>query len=316
MRHPGETTSIDICVCTFQRVELLHTLESLDRLKMMKDHEVRIILVDNDWKPTAKALVDDFAKKSKHPIAYLHAPAGNISIARNKCLEASTAKLVAFIDDDEIVTENWLKCLIQEMQTSGADVVLGPVIARHLDPAPNWLKSGDFHSTYPVWIKGQIRTGYTCNVLMKMTAPSLSGRRFNLLRGQTGGEDTEFFKKVFECGGRFSYSENAIVTETVPEKRATFDWLMKRRFRAGQTHGKLLAEPLGTPAKVFETARALSKVFYCALCYCLHITSRTRRNTALLRGGLHIGTVSGILGFNELEQYGMSASTGVSNEPT
>lgn len=316
MRYPGEPTSIDICVCTFQRVELLHTLESLNRLQMIKGHEVRIIVVDNDWKPTAKALVDGFADKSNHPITYLHGPAGNISIARNKCLEVSTAKLVAFVDDDEIVTENWLKSLIQEMQTSGADVVLGPVIASHLDVAPKWLKVGDFHSTYPVWVNGQIRTGYTCNVLMNMTAPSISGRRFNLLRGQTGGEDTEFFKKVFESGGRFSYSEDAVVTETVPEKRATFDWLMKRRFRAGQTHGKLLAEPLGTAAKMFETARALSKVIYCGLCSCLHITSRTRRNTALLRGGLHIGTISGILGFNELEQYGMSASTGVSNEQT
>lgn len=316
MRHPGEPTSIDICVCTFQRVELLHTLESLNRLEMIEGHEVRIIVVDNDWKPTAKSLVNGFAKKSNHPVTYLHAPASNISIARNKCLEASTAELVAFVDDDEIVTESWLKSLIQEMQTSRADVVLGPVIAHHLDVAPKWLKSGDFHSTYPVWVKGQIRTGYTCNVLMNMMAPSLLGHRFNLLRGQTGGEDTEFFKKVFESGGRFSYSEDAVVTETVPEKRATFDWLMKRRFRAGQTHGKLLADPLGTAAKAFETARALSKFIYCGLCCCLHITSRTRRNTALLRGGLHLGTISGILGFNELEQYGMSASTGVSNEPT
>lgn len=316
MRHPGELTSIDICVCTFQRAELLHTLESLNRLAMLEGYEVRIIVVDNDWKPTAKALVDEFTDRSKHPITYLHGPAGNISIARNKCLEASSAKLVAFIDDDEIVTEHWLKRLIQEMQSTGADVVLGPVIASYQDNAPRWLGVGDFHSTYPVWVKGQIRTGYTCNVLMNMAAPSIAGRRFNLSRGQTGGEDTEFFKKVFESGGRFSYSEDAVVTETVPERRATFDWLMRRRFRAGQTHGKLLAESLGTAPKMFETARAFSKVIYCLLCSCLHITSRTRRNTALLRGGLHIGTISGMLGFDELEQYGISASTGVSNEPT
>lgn len=316
MTYQGEPTSIDICVCTFQRAELLHTLESVNGLEMPAGYEARIIVVDNDWSPTAKALVDGFAEKSILPISYLHGPAGNISIARNRCLEASSADLVAFIDDDEIVTDSWLKSLTQEMEQSGTDVVLGPVIASYQNDAPTWLQAGDFHSTYPVWVKGQIRTGYTCNVLMKMTAPSIAGKRFNLLRGQSGGEDTEFFKGVFECGGQFSYSKDALVTEIVPENRATLNWLMKRKIRAGQTHGKLLAETLGATPKAFESARALSKVIYCFLSICLHITSHSQRNKALLRGALHIGTISGLLGFDELKQYGMSASSGVSNEPT
>jgi hypothetical protein len=35
---------------------------------------------------------------------YVHAPARNISIARNACLDAADAPLIAFIDDDETAT--------------------------------------------------------------------------------------------------------------------------------------------------------------------------------------------------------------------
>lgn len=314
MGHQGEPKTIDVCVCTFQRAELLHTLESLNELEEVENYDVRIIVVDNDRMPSAKALVEAFANVSKYPVTYLHGPAGNISIARNKCLEASTALLLAFVDDDEIVTGNWLKNLTLEMQKSGADVVLGPVIARYLTGAPKWLSIGDFHSTYPVWVKGEIRTGYTCNVLMNMGSPSIRGKRFNLSRGQTGGEDTEFFKHIFESGGQFSYCAEAIVREAVPENRATFAWLLKRKFRAGQTHGKLLAETLGTGSKITAAARALLKVVYCLFSFCLCLTNRPMRNKALLRGSLHVGAISGIIGFDELEQYGLSTSEEVSNE--
>ena len=35
-----------------------------------------------------------------------------------------------------------------------------------------WMRRGDFHSTLPVWSLGEIRTGYTCNVLLQDAAPA------------------------------------------------------------------------------------------------------------------------------------------------
>ena len=60
---------------------------------------------------------------------YLHAPARNISIARNACLEAASAPLVAFIDDDEIARPGWLAGLVADMDAPNADVVFGKVAA-------------------------------------------------------------------------------------------------------------------------------------------------------------------------------------------
>jgi succinoglycan biosynthesis protein ExoM len=55
--------------------------------------------------------------------------ARNISVARNACLDAATAPLVAFIDDDEVASPEWLVALVGTWESSNADVVLGPVQA-------------------------------------------------------------------------------------------------------------------------------------------------------------------------------------------
>jgi glycosyltransferase involved in cell wall biosynthesis len=50
-------------------------------------------------------------------------------VARNACLDAATAPLVAFIDDDQVASPEWLVALVGTLESSNADVVLGPVQA-------------------------------------------------------------------------------------------------------------------------------------------------------------------------------------------
>ena len=91
MTLPKIANNIDICICTFQRDHLTKTLLSVSEMEPVSGYKIAIIVVDNDWEPSAKTKVEDFAKTSKYPIKYLHCPAGNISIARNGCLNASSA---------------------------------------------------------------------------------------------------------------------------------------------------------------------------------------------------------------------------------
>src|SRR5262249_36658331 len=152
------------------------------------------------------------------------------------CLKNSNGDFLAFIDDDETVSKEWLTELLAVALQSGADAVLGPVRAVYSNEAPGWMRKGDFHSITPIWVKGEIRTGYTCNVLLRRASPRVAGRRFNLARGQTGGEDTEYFTHLHRAGGTIAFAPKAVVHEIVPSNRARFSWLTKRRFRAGQTY--------------------------------------------------------------------------------
>lgn len=296
--------SIDIGVCTFRRPELADTLRSLDAMQMPAGFDISIIVADNDDTPTARDLVTALSRELTVPVRYQHCPARNISIARNACLDASTADFVAFIDDDETATPRWLAELAAVAQASGAAAVLGPVRARYRADAPDWMQRGDFHSTLPVWVRGEIQTGYTCNVLLRMGSDSLRGRRFSLARGQTGGEDTEFFDQMHKAGGRIAFSPDAWVDEVVPRSRAAFDWLGRRRFRVGQTHGHLLGRNARGIGLVKQVGLASAKAIYCFASALPVVISPVRRNRSVLRGIMHVGVVSGLVGIREIRLYG------------
>ncbi|RFC65757.1 MULTISPECIES: glycosyltransferase family 2 protein [Mesorhizobium] len=294
---------IDICICTFRRPGLAATLKSVAAQRLPRGVSIRVIVSDNDDLPSAKALVEECAGWLDLPIQYLHSPARNISIARNACLDAVSGDYFAFIDDDETATGNWLSALVAKARQSGADVVLGPVRARYDEHAPDWLKAGNFHETRPVWVKGEIRTGYSCNVLVKVGAASVIGRRFDLARGKSGGEDTEFFDAVFAAGGRIEFAPEAWVEEPVPENRACFKWLARRRFRSGQTHGGLLRRKSASgvakqlPIAFAKFVYSLGSVFAPPF----HEVSAKR---ALLRAVLHAGAMTGLLGWRQPQIYG------------
>jgi succinoglycan biosynthesis protein ExoM len=304
MTAQANNRSIDIGVCTFRRPELADTLRSLDAMEMPAGFDIRIIVADNDDTPTARDLVTELSQELTLPIHYRHCPARNISIARNACLDASIADFVAFIDDDETARPSWLAELVAMAGASGAAAVLGPVRARYRPDAPDWMRRGDFHSTLPVWVRGEIQTGYTCNVLLRMGSDSLRGRRFSLARGQTGGEDTEFFDQMYKAGGRIAFSPEAWVDEVVPRSRAAFDWLGRRRFRVGQTHGHLLGSSASGIGLVKQVGLASAKAVYCFASALPVVVSPVRRNRSVLRGIMHVGVVSGLVGIREIRLYG------------
>ncbi|MBD9496865.1 glycosyltransferase family 2 protein [Ensifer sp. ENS01] len=308
MTNTVARTQIDIAVCTFRRPELAETLHSLALITVPADVAIRIIVADNDVTPSAEALVNQMRPTMPCEILYVHCPASNISIARNACLDNSTGHYLAFVDDDETVSRTWLVQLLDTALTTGADVVLGPVRAEYTLSAPNWMRRGDFHSTRPVWVDGEIRTGYTCNVLIDLTRPVVFNRRFNLALGQTGGEDTEFFRHMHADGGRLAYAPDALVFEPVPEKRARLAWLAKRRFRSGQTHGRLLSEPGQAGGRVAEIVRATAKSGYCAIASLLLFGWPVARSRYALRAIMHAGVVSGLIGVRELQQYGAATA--------
>ncbi|OAP39915.1 glycosyl transferase family A [Sinorhizobium glycinis] len=303
------TLQIDIGVCTFRRPELAATLRSLAAVTVPARATLRVIVADNDSKPSAKALVEKLLPEMPFEVTYLHCPASNISIARNACLDNSTGDLLAFIDDDETASRDWLVCLLEEAQASGADAVLGPVRAHYAPSAPAWMRRSDFHSTLPVWVKGEIRTGYTCNALLRIKAASLHGRRFKLALGRSGGEDTDFFTGMHQAGGTIAFAKDAWVHEPVPESRASFAWLARRRFRSGQTHGRLLTEKARGSGQPLNLALAASKAAFCGFAAVLSLLSPVRRNRYALRAVLHVGVISGLLGHKELEQYGAAEVT-------
>ncbi len=301
----AEHQPIDIGICTFRRDHIATTLRSLARLALPVGRRIRVIVADNDVNPSARALVTKVAQDNGLDLTYIHAPANNISVARNACLDAATAPLLAFIDDDETVAPSWLQALLDAMEHGRADVVFGPVRALYGADCPEWLRRGDYGTTQPVQTGHGILTGYAGNVLLRRSAPALQQLRFRHELGQTGGEDTLFFAAVSAAGGQLGYAPDAVAMEATAPERYSLAWLIKRRFRYGQTHGLLLLETTAqTPGlRVKAVLLAAAKMLYCfgaALASLLH---QDRRIFWILRGAMHAGVTARLLGQAPLQLY-------------
>jgi len=295
--------AVEICVCTYKRPQIRQTLESLAAQELPDGVSASVLVVDNDDTPSAGEIVADVAAAAPIPMRMVHCPGANISIARNGALEHAAARLIAFIDDAEVATPGWLRALLCEMDRVAAAAALGPVSAIYQPEAPRWMRALDIHSTKPVWVRGEIRTGYTCNALIDRDAPGVEELRFDPALGRTGGEDTAYFSALVEAGGRISYADDAVVYEEVTAERLTTRWLLRRRFRMGQTHGRLLRGSGGPLRRLGQFSLAAAKLSYCLAAAGLGAFVSTRGRGALLRGVLHAGVMGGLIGVRELQLY-------------
>ena len=299
MSRPHE---IAICICTFQRPHIAQTLASIANIQTEPQWNISIIIADNDETPSSKERVEGAGKSLPFPLTYVHAPARNISIARNACLNATKAPIIVFIDDDEIVEPQWLSALIGRMDETNADAVIGPVKAIYEDNAPSWIKDGDFHARSAVYVNGKIVTGYTANALFNRNSKTFKARVFRLDLGQSGGEDSTFFKDAYKAGAKIEYAANAWVSEDIPEERTKFKWLLKRRFREGQTHGMMVKEQGGN--FIINIMLAASKSCVSLLAAPFFIVSRHRFYFWIFRAAMHAGVVAHLCGVQKLVLYG------------
>lgn len=303
-----DTLHVMIGICTFRRPEIVSTLASLSRLQLPAGVTMSACVADNDTGPSARDRVTRAAQGLPFPVTYLHAPERNISVARNAILDQaalSNSSRLTFIDDDETVDPHWLAALLARQSDSGCAAVVGPVMAAYGADAPDWMQRGQVHDTRPdVDAKGMAHTGYTCNLLLDLQDRRFAGRRFDLVRGRSGGEDTAFFAPYLRAGGQIAFAPEAIVRETVPADRATLRWLLRRRFRMGQTHGQLVSQRRSGPGRILQAGLAAAKCAYCIGVTVVNIADPLRRNRALMRGTLHAGAVTGALGAQPVQIYG------------
>ncbi|MDO5370384.1 glycosyltransferase family 2 protein [Paracoccus sp. (in: a-proteobacteria)] len=312
MSDPVLRDAVLIGICTFRRPELAATLDSLARLDPC-GLPLSVAIADNDRAPSARDRVQAIAATHPLPITYLHAPEANISIARNALLDHARntgARLLVYLDDDERAEPSWLARLVagwRAGQQSGAGIgaVLGPVRAHYPAGAPGWMDRARAHDTLPVFGKdGTVRSGYSGNTLIDLADPAAQGLRFDLSRGRAGGEDSAFFADFLAAGGRIGFAPDAVVHEDVPPGRARLAWLLRRRYRMGQTHASLIARGRSRGERLGAAGVAAAKAMACGGLALLGAARPAWRNRQIMRAALHVGAAAHLGGAPQIEIYG------------
>jgi len=291
---------VTVCICTFRRASILCAIESVARQTLPEGLSVRILVIDNDDAPTAKEAIANFCVKSGISVDYRHAPGRNISIARNAALDAVSSPWIAFIDDDERASSDWLVKLFSAR--AGAHAVFGPSEALYGHDVPSWIRAGDYHSNRVPDKEDPILTGYTSNALIDVEFVRKHGLRFDPALGRTGGEDTIFFYALRWKGGVLRYARDAVVYEPVVPHRINVRWIAARRYRAGQAYAMMFRD--------FDRVRywkvactAPLKIVACICASAAMALSPKRAMWWSMRGIFHLGALSLAVGARVYEEY-------------
>src|SRR5665811_127948 len=225
---------VSVCICTLSRPHVAETIKSVLDQEGLDGCAFEIIVADDDPKLSAQRVVQEMAEKTSIPVRYVPCGARNVAVARNACLDAARGDWIAFIDDDERADPGWLASLLSAQKAYGADVVKGMVRGIYPAETPIWIKIADpFTRDYGP--TGQTpKEMATGNVFFRRALAAPPHHRFDPAFGRTGGEDTDFFRRLTQMGARIVACREAVVDEVVPVERVSLVYLSGRARRLGQ----------------------------------------------------------------------------------
>jgi succinoglycan biosynthesis protein ExoM len=235
---PPSRPSIDVCVATYKRPDLLRKLlESLVTQETDGRFDLRIVAADNDAARSAESVVRDVATATSVPVIYTVEPSQSISLARNKALSHATGDYVACIDDDEYAERRWLLRLYDTITTYECDVVHGPAIRYFAPDAPEYARDGTaFTLPNPPTGSTKDYVYATNNCLFRRDLVRDDAAPFDPAFGKTGSGDVAFFERLRKQGSKLVWCQDAKVFEYIPPERANWRWILRRDFRTGNTY--------------------------------------------------------------------------------
>lgn len=234
-------TPVVIAVLTYRRPDSLRALLPLlvQQATEASSH-TRVLVVDNDPEMTARSVVDSFEFDA---VDYVSEQRPGIAAARSRALqEARGARILAFIDDDEMPSAGWLRRLLDTYHQTEAAAVVGPVVSEFAVKPEEWITSGGFFRRRRLPTGTEVDVAHTGNLLLDLEQVSQLGLDFDPRFGLTGGEDILFTRQIVQRGGRIVWCDEAVVTDLVPADRSTRKWVLRRAFSSGNTSSQVSLE--------------------------------------------------------------------------
>jgi len=259
-----------------------------------------VAVVDNDHDQSAKKVVESFNQQSSLSVKYYTEPEQNIALARNKAVETAKGNFIAFIDDDEFPVKEWLLNLYKTCIQFNADGVLGPVKPNFESEPPKWIIEGKLHERASFKTGTRItnsRDARTGNVLLSRRIFRDGVGPFDRKFGRTGGEDTDFFKRMMAKGYIFTWCDEAYVYEVVPPHRLKRVYFIKRALLRGQVESRHV--PF-TSRSTFKSIMAV--VLYTSVLPFLFLTKHYLFMKCLIKDCDHIGKLLGLCGLNIIKE--------------
>jgi glycosyltransferase involved in cell wall biosynthesis len=256
--------------------ELTVVIPSRDRPELLRDclaglraqpRRLQVLVVDDG----SRVSLADVA--SAGGAVFLRQPPLGLGAARNRGLESARSEIVAFLDDDVLVSPGWSAAILEAIE-AGADGVGGRVELAPASPPPRWVTPAlrGYLSEYELgttarWLvpEDPVPVGANCAV-RRNRCLELGAFRTDLDRNGNllSNGDTELFRRFRAAGARLRYAPGAVVRHRIGPERLTVEYFRARAFAQGRSDARIhdgggavrrWARPARTPLLLAQSLR-------------------------------------------------------------
>jgi GT2 family glycosyltransferase len=243
---------------------LRDTLLSLCTVTIHRGVRLEVLVIDNDPYRSAAAPTLEFSQQCPESleVRYIVEPRIGLSFARNRGVDEARGAVVAFLDDDVLVSEGWLVALIDCLERTGAAAVGGRIRTRwEGEPdAPVLACEPQLFTydrgTHDFLFRGRCLPGGG-NLALRRSVFS-GGLRFSSDLGRIGavllsGEETALLLGLQRQGQAVWYCAGALVWHRVGGERLMPAYHVRKHFWDGRSYAMIERRIHGS---VGQTCRA------------------------------------------------------------
>ena len=237
-------------------------IRSLGGMDLPDSVDIRILIVENDDAPRTQGIVEALTPLPNGlPVDYVLESELGIPFARNRAAHEAVKRdddLLVFVDDDEIVTRDWLVRFVSGYRESRAVLLGGPVLAAEPLPGTTFFQALIYNGLRARYLKKEIRSNrlgalndaagigiWTSNWMAEVRLFSEAGLWFDPDCRFSGGEDARFDAEVRARGFAVGWVKDALVYEMIPPERLSlfYQFLRAREQSTFNMRQKLRRNP-------------------------------------------------------------------------
>jgi glucosyl-dolichyl phosphate glucuronosyltransferase len=224
---------LDVVIPTYNRADLLRaTLLSLLRPQPPQSLGWRVTVVDNNSTDHTQKALQELAPAFDGKLNWVLETRPGCSHARNTGIESTEGEVIAFLDDDEEITDTWFQALYDYFQDPDVDYIGGPMLPNWKAEPPPWLPVWEYNGVLSIFdlssepvdygpgFPGMLISG-NC-AFRRATLEQVGPYRADLGRGPVGlgaGEDHDLSLRLKKAGCRGVYVPKLAILHLVPKER-------------------------------------------------------------------------------------------------
>lgn len=231
-----------IAICTRNRyLYLRKTLECL--LPLLKSSErAKVLVIDNNSNDETATFIQCFAT-GQESVDYISCPQIGLGFARNAALEKCDTEWLVYLDDDALVSSNWILELEKLINSEQFDAFGGVYTPWYAEGKKSWFQD-EFETNIHMFPKEK-KTGllthsyFSGGIAAYRVEPLKNVGGFPTAIGMKNkkvsyGEEIHAQRNLAIAGYKLGFSKDWKMEHLAPLKKQTITWAWKKQYALGR----------------------------------------------------------------------------------